>query len=133
MAKKFNWQHHTAYDLADKKAFHRQAKKRLKLLAEALGLDPADYDLRSNPAGIAVSGEITLHADWIYVQVSQGWSERTGILFRSCQSRQDYTGGQNHFAPLEMLDEIDELTSLCRRIHGDRPSMGTCFAVHHKA
>jgi hypothetical protein len=52
-----------AYDADAKDAFHRNARRQLKLLAAALGLPPAKFDLRSNKAGIAVSGEITLHAD----------------------------------------------------------------------
>jgi hypothetical protein len=44
-------------------------------MSTAVSLTPmtshGDYDLRSNEAGLAVSGEITLHADRLYVQVSQ--------------------------------------------------------------
>lgn len=132
MAKKFPWQKRTDYDESAKRAFHREAKKRLQELAEVLGLGPLDYELRSNLAGIAVSGEITLHADWIYVQVSQSWSERTGILFRSCQSRKDYTGGQNNFAPLECLDDIDCLATRCFQVRGGEPSSGRGFPAFHK-
>ena len=64
----------------------------------------AHYDLRSNEAGIAVSGEITLHADRLYVQVSQpatGGGYRHPV--RSCRDRRDYVGGVNNFASLDLL------------------------------
>jgi hypothetical protein len=59
-------------------------RRQLLALAAALGFGAGDYDLRSNEAGIAVSGEITLHADRLYVQASQpATGSDTGILFRS--------------------------------------------------
>ena len=45
------------------------------------------------PAGTAVSGEITLHGDHLYVQVSQSaLGSHSGILFRTCKGRKDYVG-----------------------------------------
>src|SRR5262249_6523585 len=64
----------------------------------------------SNEAGIAVSGEITLHADRLYVQVSQSaMGYDSGILFRSCRDRRDYVGGMNNFASLDLLRRPGEL------------------------
>jgi hypothetical protein len=61
---------------------------------------------------IAVSGEITLHADRLYVQASQpATGSDTGILFRSCEGRRDYIGGRNNFASLDLLHHPDELDS----------------------
>ncbi|MDE2239823.1 MAG: hypothetical protein KGJ73_07820, partial [Rhodospirillales bacterium] len=66
-----------------KQQFHVQAHRQLKRLAVILGLVPSTYDLRSNQGGIAVSGEITLHADNLSVQVSQpAMGFDSGILFR---------------------------------------------------
>jgi hypothetical protein len=66
--------------------------------------DPDQYDLRSNFAGPAVSGEITLHADEIYVQVSIPCI-RPGreVMFRRCKGRQDYLGDRNHFCDIAVL------------------------------
>jgi hypothetical protein len=62
---------------------------------------PCSFDLRSNQGGVAVSGEVTLHADRLYVQASQPTTgSDTGILFRSCDGRRDYVGGVNNFASL---------------------------------
>jgi hypothetical protein len=68
---RFDFKKRVAYDAKAKRLFHRHARAQLLKLAEALGLQPGEYDLRSNEAGIAVSGEITLHADRLYVQASQ--------------------------------------------------------------
>jgi hypothetical protein len=89
-------------------------------------LKPGSYDLRSNRAGIALAGEITLHHDRIYIQVGQfGLSLGHGILIRTCRSRRDYTGGPNHFVALSMLDDIPALAAAVRAITGiGRDSVG---------
>ena len=115
-AVQFDFRKRVAYDAAAKRCFHREARRRLLDLAAALGLEPDEYDLRRNEAGIAVSGEITLHADHLYVQVSQSAiGADTGILFRSCEGRRDYTGGRNNFASLDLLHRPAELARLIRR------------------
>ena len=112
----FDFRKRASYDADRKRLFHSQARRRLLELAAALGLAPDEYDLRSNDGGIAVSGEITLHGDRLYVQVSQpATGSDTGILFRSCEGRRDYTGGRNHFASLDLLHRPSELARLIRR------------------
>jgi hypothetical protein len=65
---------------------------------------------------IAVSGEATLHGDRLYVQVSQPATRAdTGILFRTCEGRRDYTGGRNNFASLDLLHRPEKLAALIRR------------------
>jgi hypothetical protein len=115
-AAQFDFRKRVAYDADAKRRFHREARQRLRELAEALGLDPDARDLRSNEGGIAVSGEITLHADRLYVQVSQPATRAdTGILFRTCEGRRDYTGGRNNFASLDLLHRLGELARLIRQ------------------
>jgi hypothetical protein len=112
-----NWYQRCTYDDAQKRNFHLSGRKHLKALATALGFEPGSYDVRSNQGGVAVSGEVTLHHERIYVQICQpatGWD--TGILIRTCQGRNDYTGGPNHFAPLSMLDDILILANRCRAV-----------------
>lgn len=112
-----NWYARCAYDSAQKRRFHSTARARLRKLALALGLPAGSYDLRSNQGGIAVSGEITLHHDAVYIQVSQpatGWD--TGVLIRTCCGRRDFTGGPNTFAPLSMLDDIPALAVRVRLV-----------------
>ena len=50
----FDFRKPVAYHAEAKRAFHHHARRRLKQLADALGLPPQNYDLRSNAGGIAV-------------------------------------------------------------------------------
>jgi hypothetical protein len=107
---RFNFRKSVAYDSHAKRQFHDHARRQLRKLATALGLPVGSYDLRSNPAGIAVSGEVTLHAEHLYVQASQpAFGGDTGILFRTCEGRKDYLGGPNSLASLDLLHEPNEL------------------------
>lgn len=118
----FSWEKPTAYNEVLKQHFHTRARRSLKALAVALGLQPGEYDLRSNKAGIAVSGEITLHADWVYVSVTQGHlGNDRGVMFRTVKSRKDYSGGTNHFAPLRQLDTPHRLAEIIERAGIVRP------------
>jgi hypothetical protein len=120
MKGRMNWQLDCAYNEAQKRTFHATAQSRLRILAIIeLQLEPSSFDVRSNKGGIAVSGEITLHHDRIYVQVSQPYSGAdSGILIRTCNGRRDYTGGPNHFAPLALLDDIPTLAQRVRAVMG---------------
>jgi len=111
----FNFRAPVAYDDAAKRRFHFCARSRLRRLATVLGLQSGSYDLRSNLAGIAVSGEITLHSDRLYVQVSQSaMGHDSSILFRACKGRKDYCGGPNNFASLDLLNRPDDLARRIR-------------------
>ena len=112
-----NWYARCAYAPEQKHHFHTSARARLRRLAAALEFPAASYDLRSNQGGIAVSGEITLHHDRVYVQVCQpATGADSGILIRTCEGRRDYTGGRNHFAPLALLDDIPALAVRVRSV-----------------
>jgi hypothetical protein len=112
---RFDFKKPVAYDPDAKRRFHHHARRQLQALAAALGLAESDYDLRSNEAGIAVSGEITLHAAQLYIQVSQSaMGAAAGTLYRSCQNRRDYCGGVNNFAPLDLLHEPAQLARRIR-------------------
>jgi hypothetical protein len=90
-----DWYARCAYDPEVKQRFHTAARARLRRLATTLGFPSGSFDLRSNPGGIAVSGEITLHHDDVYIQVCQpATGADSGILIRTCQGRRDYTGGR---------------------------------------
>ena len=87
-----------------KQAFHAEGKRFLKKVADALGLEKDSYDVRSNQGGMAVSGEVTLHSDTLYVQLYESATSRgVSVLYRSCASRKDYSGGQNHFIQADAL------------------------------
>ncbi|EXL04894.1 hypothetical protein [Aquamicrobium defluvii] len=115
----FDWTKSCSYDAQQKRRFHSAARSRLKKLAAELGLPPGSFDIRSNRAGIAVSGEVTLHHTAVYIQVGQfGMASGHGILIRTCKGRKDYTGGANHFVALAMLDDIPALAAAVRAITG---------------
>lgn len=128
----FDWTRSCSYDEAQKRRFHATARSRLKKLAAELGLPPGSYDIRSNRAGIAVCGEVTLHHTAAYIQVSQfGLSSGHGILIRTCKGRNDYTGGANHFAGLALLDDIPALAATVHAVTGvGRQASG---AISHAA
>ena len=113
----------TAYDeagLTRKRTFHRQARAFLKALAVEVGLQPSQYDLRSNPGGMAVSGEVTLHGEHLYVQAAKS-AGRSDILYRYCESRQDYCGGCNRFLNFCDLKEAANFAAFvasCRDLAG---------------
>jgi hypothetical protein len=50
----FDFRKPVACDPEAKRAFHTKARRKLKQLADTLGLPPGGYDLRSNQGGIAV-------------------------------------------------------------------------------
>jgi hypothetical protein len=103
---KFDWRKSVTYDDAAKKAFHAAAGRQLRRLAAELGFEKGSFDLRSNKAGPAVSGEITLHHEDLYVQVSQSSSgPERWVMIRTCEGRKDYSGGRNHFASIDWLDD----------------------------
>lgn len=80
-------------------------------------LPSGSFDLRSNKGGIAVSGEITLHHEAVYIQVSQSaLGGGMGFLIRTCRGRRDYTGGANNWNPLALLDDIPALAAKVRDV-----------------
>lgn len=89
------------YDEPAKKAAASKFKTALRKVAKALSLTTEQYDLRFNPGGIAVWGEVTLHTDTVYIQASKGYD--MGVLVRTCKGRKDYTGGRNNYLPTKLL------------------------------
>lgn len=121
---KFDWNRDVTYDDVAKKRFHDTARRRLRDLAKILGFEPGSYDLRSNKAGPAVSGEITLHHDDVYIQVSQSlMGPGSGILYRTCNGRRDYTGGQNLYMPTAMLDDLESMATRVQSVIRQKRSM----------
>jgi hypothetical protein len=119
-----DWYSSCSYEPDRKRRFHTVARARLRRLAVELGFPSASFDLRSNQGGIAVSGEITLHHERVYVQVCQPATRAdSGILIRTCEGWRDYTGGPNHFAPLSMLDDLPALAARVRMVMATHSSM----------
>ena len=88
----------------------------MRRLAEALGLEAESYSVRSNKGGPAVSGEITLHGDQVYVQLSLGGlGQDREVLYRRVSGRTDYCGQRNHFASITLLLSPDRFAAQLRR------------------
>lgn len=107
-----------------KRAFHAAGRRFLNELARELQLPIGSFEVRSNPAGIAVSGEQTLHGEHLYVQLCESPVCGLGVsaLYRSRNGRHDYTGGANHFVRMDELRKpgrlqrwLDELRDLNAR------------------
>jgi hypothetical protein len=131
----FDWYRRCAYDGEQKKALHRQARIALRALAKELRFPESSYDLRSNRAGVAVSGEIILHHDRVYIQVCQpATGPDSGILIRTCEGRRDYEGGRNHLAPLSLLDHPADLAGYVHAVmSGDLSLISRMFGpLAHK-
>lgn len=91
-----------------KSQFHTIGKKLLRRLASDLGYRRGEFDVRSNMGGIAVCGEVTLHTDDLYVQMSTSGTSGLDILYRTCEGRKDYTGGRNHWLAFDDLSNYAE-------------------------
>lgn len=104
-----------SYNEGNKRNFHRLGKKILKEIADLMGLKPSEYDLRSNQGGIAVSGEVTLHTETLYVQFSQFVSGCGEILYRRCDGRKDYCGKRNQWMAWTMLEDLQHVADIFQR------------------
>lgn len=109
---------------AAKETFHSEGRKFLKSLAKEIGMPEGSYEIRSNKAGMAVSGEVTLHGETLYVQLSESVVGRpgVGILYRTCEGRKDYRGGNNNWAEMSDLARdpgfLDTFINRCKSLGG---------------
>lgn len=104
-----------SYDADAKATFHSEGRRAIKRLAAALGLARGSHQVRSCQGGIAVAGEIILHSDHIYVQLSIGLMGRGhDVMFRRVEGRKDYTGGPNHWASIDELLDPDTMATRIR-------------------
>lgn len=96
------------YNPGAKKDFHLWSEYYLRLIADKLGLRPGEYKLGHCNGGDAVSGEIILHSDKLYVQFYQG-TETNSFLWRKCNGMSDYTGETNQWMRWDSLKNIDSV------------------------
>lgn len=88
-----------SYHESNKREFKRLGMKMMRELRTALGIEA---DVRYSAGGIAVSGDCILHGDSVYVSFNADMTY--GIMCRSCNGRKDYSGGANHWFPVENLE-----------------------------
>lgn len=84
----------------EKKEFLDKGKRFLSQLGRDLGF--TQMNVSKNPAGIAVSGEVSLMGMWtpgngLYVNLSEPAFSRCCVLYRNVKHMKDFTGGSNHF------------------------------------
>lgn len=116
---------------AHKSDAHRVAKDLLTNFAkDYLGLPKTAFEVRSNQAGPAVSGEVTLHTDvlpgqkyGIYVQIGQSCLGDDNIMYRIVKSLKDYTGGANNWTSVRSVFNSDtslkNFAATVQRLTGD--------------
>ena len=112
----------------DKKVFLNVGKTFLRALAKDLGL--RDATVKSNAAGIGVSGECMLYGMWeeegIYISISQFCGRQNALLFRSIRSLKDHSGGYNHYitrlelANMRYADLLNRLLVLRKEVSYER-------------
>lgn len=111
-----------SYNEANKDRFHKDGKAICRKLATLMGLDTKERDVRSNMGGIAVSGEIMLHTDGLYLQLSQSCvGQGDTFMFRKCDGRKDYTGGRNRWMKFDDLTDLEAVAKRLKIIH-DAPN-----------
>lgn len=74
--------------------FKSKGKKFLLILKRELQI--TNCDILYNPGGISVSGDHTLHSENLYINFNSEIAH-VGLMFRSCKSKKDYTGGHNNW------------------------------------
>lgn len=94
----------------EKKEFLDKGKRFLNQLGKDLNFTEMTVD--KNPAGIAVSGEVTLMGIWskgngLYVQLSEPAFGGYCVLYREIKHLKDYTGGHNNFLTTKYMQETE--------------------------
>ncbi len=92
------------YNDKDKARFAKLGTVLLQQVAARLKMPIDTYEVRYNKGGIAVSGEVILHHETLYIQLAQ---TDLGVLYRSVEGQKDYTGGRNRWMKWEELLDFD--------------------------
>jgi len=92
------------YDEDGKKLFLAGARRSANLINKALNLGA---DVRVCRGGIAVSGEVDLHGDDIYLSLGLGCGPDLQVLLRRCNGKKDSFGGPNNWARWEDLRGLE--------------------------
>ena len=105
-----------AHDEPAKRLFHSEGRAAMRRLADALALDEGSFDIRSNKGGPAVSGEVTLHGEDLWAQLSLGLSgPDREVCFRKVQGRDDHLGDRNRWASIRELVDPGRFAARIRR------------------
>lgn len=110
-----------AYNEENKARFKCEGMALLRKVAKILKLPKGTFDLRYNPAGIACSGDCTLHTETVYVHFNLDVCD--WVLVRTCNGRKDYTGGVNRQYKFSQLsqDGAEGLANFIRTVDRTLP------------
>lgn len=102
-----------------KAEFHVKGRAFLRALAKDLQFQ--EYKIRSNYAGIAVSGEVYLYGMWsdgngLMLCMEQPCIGNDVVLYRRIRNMNDHIGGGNHFISLAVLRSEDYHVLISRLI-----------------
>lgn len=99
--------HHA--DLDAKVCWHRVWKRRLNQIAKDLNWPEDSFRVRSNLAGPAILGDVTLHGEQLYIALGGSfWKNGRpdgDVLYRTVDGIGDYTGGHNQWTTLQDVVE----------------------------
>jgi len=95
----------------NKERFLKGCREIAKELARLMGLAKGSYDIRTNPGGMAVSGDVHLHGERIYVALEQSCIRGLGFYYRRCEGRKDYCGKVNRWVRWERLLDLPKLAA----------------------
>jgi hypothetical protein len=111
----YNYETNSNFQDERKMDWLKTGKRILKQLAKELGLAEGTYDVHINAGGVAVSGDIILHSDHYYVNLSQSClGPDFGFYYRSCNGRKDYSGGRNQWSRWENLLDLPKLAGIIK-------------------
>ncbi len=108
------------YNDANKTAYLKEGMRVLRQLAKELNLPRDSYSVRKNEGGIAVPGDVTLHADTFYLTTA-AWGSDLKMLLRTCTGQKDYTGGPNNYVSPDLLYEPAAFARQLSRMRIDLP------------
>jgi hypothetical protein len=92
--------------LEKKDEFHKAGRAVLRKLAKEMKLTKGSFEIRSNLGGWGILGEVTLHHESFYLQIS---NSPHGVMYRTCKGRKDFTGGPNLWFPVYRLDDLQDV------------------------
>jgi len=120
MSKLISLQGKCSYNDENKREFERLGKKLARELRKALGFTSESADVRYNAGGIAVSGDVTLHMERVYLTFNaDGFSSDLGIMYRHCNGRKDYGAGlstPNHYYSWQLLQMREGFAGLVQTL-----------------
>lgn len=97
-------------DPCHKELISKMGKAALRRVAKALELEKGQYRLDYNPGGIAVPGEVTLHTEFVYVQIqAKFFGTGAQVMYRACESQKDYCGRTNYFVSAKLLESPEQM------------------------